>query len=123
MASAWLLPRWTAHRPPSARLAASIAVLSGLTVGFGAFALFVAVAVLQSSRWGAPFSLEWIGSMIVNSGASLVYTIALGLPMLIPLGIPVMFLGAWQLARLPRLSAAAAPVRPRASNEPEGPAS
>jgi hypothetical protein len=100
LVSAWLLVRWGERRPPSARLAAAIAVLSALTVGFGAFLLFVAVAVLRQGKWGAPFSLEWIGSMIVNGGASLVYTVALALPMLLPLGIPVMLVGAWQLARL-----------------------
>lgn len=120
--SAWLLNRWGRDRPPSARLAGAIAVLSALTVGIGAFFLFVAVAVRRQATWGAPFSLEWIGSMIVNSGAALIYTVALALPMLLPLGIPLMLIAAWQLAPLPRLSPVAAPVRPRPPLEPQGPA-
>lgn len=120
--AACLMKRWGERRPPSARLAAAMAVLSALTVGLGAFLLFVAVAIRRQSTWGAPLSLEWIASMIVNSGASLIYTVTLALPMLLPLGIPVMFLGAWLLAPLPRLSSAMAPVRPRPPLEPQGPA-
>jgi len=122
-AGAWLMRRWGERRPPSARLAGAIVVLSALTVGLGAFLLFVSVVIRRQSTWGAPLSLEWIGSMIVNGAASLIYTVALALPMFLPLGIPAMFLGAWLLAPLPRLSTSDAPVRPRAHLEPQGPAS
>ncbi|MCC6736814.1 MAG: hypothetical protein IT534_11905 [Bauldia sp.] len=110
---AWLLGTSGRSRPHSARLAAALLLLTVLTVGFGAFFLFVAHVTQATSVWGRPFSLHWIGSLIVNSGAALIYTIAIALPMIIPLGLPILLAAAVVAARPPRLSPAAAPVRPR----------
>jgi hypothetical protein len=108
-------------RPRSARLAASLLLLTVLTVGFGAFFLFVAHMTQATSVWGRPFSLHWVGSLIVNSGAALVYTMALALPMIIPLGLPILLAAAVVAARPARLSPAAPPVRPRQPLESESP--
>ncbi len=119
VAAAWLTGRRGLARRPSARLAASLLVLTVLTVGFGAFFLFVAHAFQATAAWGRPFTLHWVGSMIVNGGASLIYTMAIALPLIIPFGLPVLLGAAIVAARPSRLSAAAPPVRPRAALETE----
>jgi len=118
-ATAWLMGRRGLERPLSARLAASLLVLTVLTVGFGAFFLFLGHVTNATRVWGDPFTLHWVGSLIVNAGAALVYTMALALPMIIPLGLPILLAAAGVLAWPAALSLATPPVRPRAPLETE----
>jgi hypothetical protein len=102
--AAWFLARWGTRRPGSARFAAAAIILTVLTVGFDAFFLFLNYSAYFIQWWPTPFTLHWFFNLITTGGGVTFFFIALGLPLLLPLGLPVLFGAAFILSRPPRLS-------------------
>lgn len=100
---AWVFAATVAGaRPRSARFAAMCFALILATAGITAFFFFLQYRLYYAQWHDQSFSEMWIVQMIFT-GASAVYIFAVsGLRMLLPFGLPVLFLAALVFARKPR---------------------
>ena len=105
--AALTLRLWGRRRARSARFAAAIIVLAILTVGFDAFIYYVHTASYFGKWWATPFSFHWFVTVVFTGGGALFYFMTIALPMILPLGLPVLLAGAAILSRPPAPDGAA----------------
>lgn len=87
---------------PSARLALALLLLILLTSGGQHLAFFVDYAANYAAFGDPMLSAGWFRSMASAFAGSGYYYIAIGLPMMLPAGLPVLFAAAFLLMRATR---------------------
>jgi hypothetical protein len=97
--SAWFLPSISRRKPFSARFSAALILLMLSTAAFQALLLFLHRAVYAAKWWVEPLTLHWFIALAMNAAGTAFYYVALGLPMLLPAGLPLLFASAALLAR------------------------
>jgi hypothetical protein len=100
-AMALLAVRVLAQKPWSARFAASLILLIGATAA-GA-SLFIGIEVAWATHPMRELPLRIVMTILLIIGASALYGfLALAGPLLLPLGLPLVAIVAWLMARPPR---------------------
>ena len=99
LVSSWLMGRWWRSRPRSARFAGAVIVLTFFTCFFDAFFFYLHYISYFSQFWADLFTPLWFASLIFTGGGVTFFFVSIGLPMLLPLGLPVMLAAAYVLSR------------------------
>ncbi|MGD9738487.1 MAG: hypothetical protein AB7O56_15540 [Bauldia sp.] len=94
-----LVRRIGSRLEPRARLAFAVLALMLLTSAAQHIAYFIHYVWYYSGWWGEPLSPGWLEAFVTAYAGSGFYFIALGLPLMLPVGIPVIFAAAIFLAR------------------------
>ena len=104
LVSSWLTGRWWRTRPRSARFAGAVIVLTFFTCFFDAFFFYLHYISYFSQFWADPFTPWWFASLVFTGGGVTFFFVSIGLPMLLPLGLPVLLAASLLLSRhrLPR---------------------
>ncbi|MCW5696928.1 MAG: hypothetical protein KIS96_09380 [Bauldia sp.] len=118
-AAALLHRRWSRGRPATARFALAFLLLAILTVAFDVLLFFVQYASYYAQWWpGFPWVL--FTATFTGLGVAFYYG-TLALPLLLPLGVPLLFAASWYLARLPTpLIPAQAGIQPQTPSPRRG---
>lgn len=106
---------------PTARVALALLALAILTGVAQHFVYFLDYASYYATFWERPFTIPWLRSVTATYAGSAFYFVSLGLPLMLPFGVPVVLGAALVLAR-PALKRSHGAVRPQAS-QPKGPVS
>lgn len=108
------------RKPRSARLALSLVALILLTTGFQVVFFYGNYMSYYVAWWGDPFTADWFFPLIITFFGAGFYYLALGLPMMLPIGFPVLIGAAFWLSRMPgsaRLPPGDPAGRPRSANK------
>ncbi len=93
-----LISWWGRRWPMPARFAAAIISLILLSAGFHTILLFVDYIGYYVQWWPPAFSLHWAFTILTTFAGVAFFYVAVGIPMLLPLGLPVVFASAYFLA-------------------------
>jgi hypothetical protein len=99
LVSSWLLGRRLRSRPRTARLAAAIIVLTFFTCLFCSFFLYLQYISYFAAYWERAFTSGWFESVIFTGAGVTFFFVSLALPMMLPVGLPVLLAGAFVLSR------------------------
>lgn len=86
---------------PTARVALAILALMLFTTACQHVAYFVNYMSYYAAWWPAPFTPDWLRASVSTYAGSGFYFTALGLPLMLPVGLPVLLVAAFLLARRP----------------------
>jgi hypothetical protein len=95
LAIAW----WGPRLHPPARFAAAIVLLVVLSAGFDTLLFYGNYISHYVEWWPEAFSAHWFFTAISTFAGVGYYYVALGVPMLLPVGLPVLFVAAYLLSQ------------------------
>ena len=111
--AALILSRFAPGRHHAGRFAAAIILLVILSAGFDTAFFYANYITHYVAWWPATFSVHWFFTAIATFAGVGFYYVALGVPMLLPLGLPVLFVAAFlPMARSPDCRARRRLIRP-----------
>lgn len=92
-----LLAWWGRRRSRPARLAAAIVALVLLTIGFDTLLLYANYISYYAQWWPPAFTTHWFMTALTTLAGVGFYFVTIGVPMLLPLGIPLVIAAAFVL--------------------------
>lgn len=97
--TALALGRYGPRRHPAGRFAAAIGLLIVLSAGFDTVFFYADYITHYVAWWPATFSAHWFFTALTTFAGVGYYYVALGVPMLLPLGLPILFAAAFLLSQ------------------------
>ncbi len=96
--TALILSRFSAGRHHAGRFAAAIALLIVLSAGFDTALFYANYITHYVDGWPTAFSAHWFFTAFATFAGVGYYYVALGVPMLLPVGLPVLLVAAYLLS-------------------------